>query len=32
VDALADARGFLRGLALALSGWAIVIVVAMIAM
>ena len=32
VDALADARGFFRGLAIALSGWALVVFVAMLVM
>ena len=32
VDALADARGFFRGLAMALWGWALVVFVAMLAM
>ena len=32
VDALADARGFFRGLAMALSCWALVVLIAMLAM
>jgi hypothetical protein len=32
VDALADARGVLRGLAMALSGWAVVALIALLAM
>jgi hypothetical protein len=31
-DALADARGFFRGLAVALSGWALVVLIALLAM
>ena len=32
VDALADARGFFRGLAMALSCWAVIALIAMIVM